>query len=113
MKTNNIIDLENYRTQLGSVKSRVFTGRDRGEDVRKRSNVNKIFDDNDIVVVKIPSDVYSITPSFLEQFFYDVVKKYGKDRFLQMIQWETNGYNIEGPLDEAIDRIINDKTGLD
>ena len=100
MKTNNIIDLENYRTQLGSVKSRVFTGRDRGEDVRKRSNVNKIFDDNDIVVVKIPSDVYSI-------------KKYGKDRFLQMIQWETNGYNIEGPLDEAIDRIINDKTGLD
>lgn len=55
MKTNNIIDLENYRTQLGSVKSRVFTGRDRGEDVRKRSNVNKIFDDNDIVVVKSPA----------------------------------------------------------
>lgn len=113
MKTNNIIDLENYRTQLNSVKSRVFTGRDRGEDVRIKSNVNKIFDENDVVLVKIPKDVYSITPSFLEQFFYDVVKKYGKDKFLQMITWETNGYKIDGPLDEAIDRIINDKTGLD
>ena len=79
MRTNNIIDLENYRTQLGSVKSRVFTGRDRGEDVRKRSNIDKIFNDNEIVIIKIPNDVYSITPSFLEQFFYNVVKKYGKE----------------------------------
>lgn len=113
MRTNNIIDLENYRTQLGSVKSRVFTGRDRGEDVRKRSNIDKIFNDNEIVIIKIPNDVYSITPSFLEQFFYNVVKKYGKEVFLQKIKWENNGYNIDGPLDEAIDRIINDKTGLD
>ena len=108
---NNIIDLEKYRTQLGGVKSKVFTGRDRGEEVRKKSNIDNIFKENDTIT--IPENVYSITPSFLEQFFYNIVKQYGKEAFLQKIKWENNGYNIDGPLDEAIDRIINDKTGLD
>lgn len=110
---NNIIDLEKYRTQLGVVKSKVFTGRDRGEEVRKKSNIDNIFKENDTITIIIPEDVYSITPSFLEQLFYNIVKQYGKEAFLQKIKWENNGYNIDGPLDEAIDRIINDKTGLD
>lgn len=110
---NNIIDLEKYRTQLGGVKSKVFTGRDRGEEVRKKSNIDNIFKENDTITIIIPENVYSITPSFLEQFFYNIVKQYGKEAFLQKIKWENNGYNIDGPLDEAIDRIINDKTGLD
>ena len=58
---NKTIDLENFRTQLGSVKSKVFTGRDRGEEV----------------------------------------------------QWENNGYDISSQLDEAIERILQNKTGLD
>nr|DAL11521.1 MAG TPA_asm: protein of unknown function DUF4325 [Caudoviricetes sp.] len=110
---NNIIDLEKYRTQLGAVKSKVFTGRDRGEEVRKKSNIDNIFKENDTITIIIPEDVYSITPSFLEQLFYNIIKQYGKEVFLQKIKWENNGYNIDGPLDEAIDRIINDKTGLD
>ena len=42
MKTN-IINLENYRTQLGNVKSKVFTGRDRGLDVREKSHIDELF----------------------------------------------------------------------
>lgn len=43
-KINNIIDLEDYRSQIGSVKSKVFTGRDRGEDVRNKSQLNDLFE---------------------------------------------------------------------
>mgnify|MGYP006373383329 FL=1 len=43
---SSIIDLEQYRTQIGSTKSKVFTGRDRGEDVRKRSMIDEVFEEN-------------------------------------------------------------------
>lgn len=110
---NKTIDLENYRTQLGSVKSRVFTGRDRGKEVRDKSNLDQVFSDNDKVLIIIPKDVYSITPSFLEELFFNIVKKYGKETFLNKIQWIDNGYDISSQLDEAIERILQNKTGLD
>lgn len=110
---NKTIDLENFRTQLGSVKSKVFTGRDRGEEVRNKSNIDQIFADYDKITIIIPKDVYSITPSFLEELFFNIVKKYGKEAFLNKIQWENNGYDISSQLDEAIERILQNKTGLD
>lgn len=113
MKTNGILDLEKFRTQLGNVKSKVFTGRDRGLDVRKRSSIDSIFDNNEIVTIIIPKDIYSITPSFLEELFYNIVSKYGKSKFLEKVQWDSNGYDINGPLEEAIERILQRKTGLD
>lgn len=68
MKTN-IINLENYRTQLGNVKSKVFTGRDRGLDVREKSHIDELFNECEKVKFVIPNDIFSITPSFLEELF--------------------------------------------
>lgn len=110
---NNIIDLDAYRTQLGSTKSKVFTGRDRGEDVRVRSNIDKIFEENDKIKIIIPKDIYSITPSFLEEYFYNVVKKYGKNDVESRLEWETNGYSIHEALSEAFERILRRINGLD
>ena len=76
MKTN-IINLENYRTQLGNVKSKVFTGRDRGLDVREKSHIDELFNECEKVKFVIPNDIFSITPSFLEELFFNVVKVYG------------------------------------
>lgn len=110
---NNIIDLELYRTQMGSTKSKVFTGRDRGEDVRKKSNLDLIFEGNDFIKIIIPKSIYSITPSFLEEYFYNIVKKFGKENVESRIIWETNGYSIEGALAEAFERILRRINGLD
>lgn len=110
---NKTIDLEKFRTQLGSVKSRVFTGRDRGEEVRDKSNIDQIFADYDNITIIIPKDVYSITPSFLEELFVNIVNKYGKTALLEKIHWDNNGYDIFSQLDEAIERILQKKTGLD
>ena len=110
---NNTIDLELYRTQIGSTKSKVFTGRDRGEQVRIKSNLDKIFENNDFIKIIIPKAVYSITPSFLEEYFYNIVKKHGKEYVEARIKWETNGYSIEGALAEAFERILRRINGLD
>lgn len=110
---NNIIDLELYRTQMGSTKSKVFTGRDRGADVRDKSNLDMVFEDNDSIKIIIPKAIYSITPSFLEEYFYNIVKKFGKENVESRIEWETNGYSIEGALAEAFERILRRINGLD
>ena len=60
-----IINLEDYRTP----KSKVFTGRDRGERVRLDSNIDLLADENEIIKIIIPDNLYSINPSFFEEFF--------------------------------------------
>ena len=57
-----IINLEDYRTP----KSKVFTGRDRGERVRLDSNIDLLADENEIIKIIIPDNLYSINPSFFE-----------------------------------------------
>lgn len=112
MKTNTI-DLENYRTRLGSVKSKVFTGRDRGMDVRNKSQIDVLFETSDRLKFIIPNDIFSITPSFLEELFFNIVKKYGKEKLYEKIDLTGNQYDLYEPLNEAIDRILQRKTGLD
>lgn len=110
--TEYIIDLENFRTSNRKIKSKVFTGRDRGEDVRTNSHIDDIFNIYDKVIVKIPDEIYSITPSFLEEFFKNVVKEHGKEESLRKIEFQ-GIYDIEQPLQEAIKRIMQPKTGLE
>lgn len=112
MEKECIINLERYRTESGSTKSRVFIGRDRGKYVRDKSNIDKLFEENDKLVIIIPDDIYSITPSFLEELLFKIVRKYGRTEFEK--KFTTRGkYDLSSSLDEAIGRILQDKTGID
>lgn len=106
------IELDKYRTVVGKTKSRVFTGRDRGATVRDKSKIDDLFSDKEQLKVIIPDDIFSITPSFLEELFKNIVLKYGKDITLQNIIFEGK-YKIKTAFDEAIDRILQQKTGLE
>ncbi len=101
------VNLADYRVEG----SKVFTGRDRGEDVRKRSKIDYEESTHDTVLIIVPDDIYSINPSFLEEFFVNVVIKLGKDKFFSKFRFE-GSYNIERPLNEAINRILRNKTAL-
>lgn len=90
---------------MGQNLSRVFTGRDRGAYVREKSKIDELFPVNDSVEVVIPDDTFSITPSFLEELFNNIVLKYGKEDALKKINF-VGKYKIKGAFDEAIDRII-------
>lgn len=110
---DNIIDLEDFRAQSAKMKSMVFTGRDRGIDIRTRSNINNIADRYDKVILIIPDDIMSINPSFFEELLRDVVTKYGKDGFLAKFEVKCSGdYNYQRPLSEAIQRILKDESAI-
>ena len=107
-----VIDLEKYRTSNKTIKSKVFTGRDRGEDVRKNSGIDNKFATADSLTIIVPDDIFSITPSFLEEFLFNIVHDYGKDAVLQKLRFKGK-YDIHQSLDEAIDRILQKKNGLE
>jgi hypothetical protein len=107
--SNNIINLQQYRT-LGS---RVFTGRDRGIDVREKSKIDQIEAQNDEVIIQIPNDIGSINPSFLEEFLVNVVTKLQSDAFFKKFKFVNEGrYKITNDLQEAVERILREETAL-
>lgn len=111
---DNIIDFEDFRVigKDGSI-AKVFTGRDRGEDVRKASHIDEIEERYDKVIIIIPDNIYSINPSFFEEFFINVILKLGKDKFREKFEFRVLGnYNYERPLAEAITRILRKKTAI-
>lgn len=109
------IDLEKYRSvdKQTKYKSKVFTGRDRGIDVREESKIDELEASNEKIVISIPEDIYSINPSFFEELFKNVVKKLGREGFLAKFELKSNGdYDFQEELMEAIDRILNDATAI-
>ena len=103
------IDLQNFRTPA----SKVFTGRDRGERVRKDSKIDQLTDTAQHIVIVIPNDIRSINPSFLEEFLHNAVMKLGKQGFNDKFQIENHGrYKVEDDLNEAIDRILRLENAL-
>ena len=109
MNNISIINLQDYRTPG----SRVFTGRDRGIDVRNASNIDRLEAQSDEVIIVIPEDIGSINPSFLEEFLYNVVNKLQSDLFFRKFKFENNGrYKINIDLHEAVERILREETAL-
>jgi STAS-like domain of unknown function (DUF4325) len=93
---------------------KVFTGRDWGADVRKRSNIDDVFAHaSGKVHIILPPQIRSINPSFLEELFKNIVLKYGHEDFLARIECNpVERYNIDADLEEAIDRILTEENAL-
>jgi hypothetical protein len=103
------IDLELYRTPG----ARVYTGRDRGKDVREKSRIDELEVEVDKIIISVPEDVYSVNPSFLEEFLENVVTKLGRIGFYQKFNFETKGaYKIDEDLSAAVDRILRTRNAL-
>ena len=109
----NVINLEDFRVREGERIAKVFTGRDRGEQVRIASMIDKIEASYSEVTIIIPDQVYSINPSFFEEFLKNVVTKLGRKGFFEKFKIISMGtYKYETPLSEAIDRILKEKSAI-
>lgn len=105
------IDLENYRTKG----SKVFTGRERGRDIREKSEIDKyIKNSQNNIEISIPNNIMSVNPSFLEEFLHNVVIRLGKKQFYERVSFTSNStrYNIDEDLEEAVDRILRINNAL-
>ena len=109
MENNLIIDLAEHRTD-GAL---VFTGRDRGQEVREKSGLDSKEPQAEHITVRIPEDTFSINPSFLEEFFRNVVKRLGAAAFWQKFRFENRGeYKVKDNLELAIERILRKSSAL-
>jgi hypothetical protein len=107
---NNIIKLDKFRT----AGSKIFTGRDSGEYVREQSRIDYLSEKYDKVIIIIPDALYSINPSFFEEFLVNVVRELGKDNFFEKFEFQNKGdYDHKKSLNEAVDTILREKTALD
>ena len=109
------INLGEFRSEdkVRRIKAKVFTGRDRGQEVREKSKIDELEASNDEIIIEIPADIYSINPSFFEELFFNVVTKLKKDAFLAKFKLEPKGeYDFQDELMEAIDRILNNATAI-
>lgn len=57
--------------------AKVFTGRDNGIKARFEQDLSSIEQEHDIINILIPSDTWSINPSFFGGMFEESIKKYG------------------------------------
>lgn len=107
MKT---INLELHRT----AGAKVFTGRDRGIEVRNDTKIDNLEKTEEKIIIEIPKDIMSVNPSFLEEFLYNVVTKLKKNKFYEKFEFTSDSerYNIAVDLEEAVDRILRKENAL-
>ena len=105
----NNINLQDYRTPG----SKVFTGRDRGVQVRNESQIDKLISQHAQISITIPEDIRSINPSFLEELLVNVVTELGENGFYKKFEFINAGrYKIDNDLKEAIERILREENAL-
>jgi len=112
----NIINLEDYRATFKDgtfTKVKVFADGKRGDEIRKASKIDEIEKIFEEVTIIIPDNIYSISPSFFEELFVNVVLKLGREKFIEKFKFQSIGeFNFERPLSEAISRILRTKTNV-
>ncbi|HEX8515623.1 MAG TPA: DUF4325 domain-containing protein [Bacteroidia bacterium] len=103
------IDLQDFRTQG----SKVFTTRPRGVEVRNKCQIDSVEPNYEKIIITIPPDISSINPSFLEEFFENIVTKLGETAFYNKFSFVNEGrYKIDTDLAEAIERILREENAL-
>lgn len=103
------INLQDFRT----AGAKVFTTRPRGIEVRYKSKIDSVEPMYDKISITIPTDISSINPSFLEEFFENIVMKLGEEDFYKKFSFVNEGrYKIDTDLTEAVERILREENAL-
>lgn len=79
-----VVDL----SQWSSSGSRVFSGRDRGREVRAQAELNRLDTEGDQVTVRVPPETFSITSSFFLGMFGQSVRALGESEFRRRYQFD-------------------------
>lgn len=84
-----------------------FLGLKNGILVREKSKFDQIEADNDKIIFVVPKDIRHISVSYLEGLICNVVRKLGKEKFLEKYYFLNEGsYDFEKPLNKAIRYIL-------
>jgi hypothetical protein len=90
------IDLGKYRSE----NAEIFSGRQRGLDVRKDAGLDSLDRNSDPVIVHIPEDVFSVNSSFFLGMFTPSIERLGGEAFKR--KYRFTGKDISQVIAEAI-----------
>lgn len=102
------IDLNNHRTNG----SRVFSGRDRGYNLRKKLKLDQIDVNTENVTVLIPEDTISLNSSFFLGLFGESVRNLQRSGFEQKYTFQCKDV-IRKSIEDGIDRALKMSDPLD
>jgi len=98
---------------LGKYVGPIFTGRSRGEAVRKDFDLNKLDNiPNVSFIVKIPPDTFALNSSFFLGLFGPSVRTLGsRDRFLTRFKFQ-NPDHISEFIESGVERALQERQSL-
>jgi hypothetical protein len=96
-----VLDLNLWR---GSQEIRVLAGREVGEDVRRKANVEALDDRDEPVEVRVPADLFSLTSSFFLGLFAPSIRKLGASQFRK--HYFFTGKQVNRVVEDAIRSVI-------
>lgn len=85
--------------------SKVFSGRNRGAEVRHNLNLDNLDTNPDIIYIKIPKDTFSLNASFFLGTFGPSVRKLGKEGFNNKYKFECEDI-IKQSIEDSIERAL-------
>lgn len=102
-----VIDLADFK----SGGSRVYSGRARGEAVRKSGRLDSLDGQECVVTVKVPEDTLSINSSFFLGLFGDSVRALREEGFRNKYKFVAQEV-IQANIEEGIARALKEKSVL-
>lgn len=85
---------QTMKINFGDLGMPVFTGRLRGQETRRRLNLDSIRDGDNVEVV-IPPETYAVTSSYFLGLFGPSVRSLGLERFQQVFQFKVPDFLTE------------------
>ena len=100
-----VIDFADFRNYFK--RPTALFGEELGKQIRTDSGIDKLIEKHKRIIIKIPEDVLTINPSFLEEFLRNAVKRLGKTGFKETVTFENPGkYKVDTDVDNAIASIV-------
>lgn len=97
-----IIDLSNYLKN----NIQMLVGRELGSSIREILDLDSIDKNNEIVIIKIPDNIFCMTSSFFIGLFGPSIIKLDKYRFMYKYKFECNKMIYE-TIEDGINRSLN------
>lgn len=102
------MEQEEYKIDLGkfnSSDSKVYSGQNRGKDLRSSLTIEKLEKRYNKIIISIPEDTFSVNPSFFLGFLGKSVKTLGEKSFKMKYKFvctETIMENISEGIESAL-----------
>ncbi|NJD03420.1 MAG: hypothetical protein FIA99_12695 [Ruminiclostridium sp.] len=102
-----VIDLNNYKVK----DIKVLSGREKGEEVRRLTNLEEKEKEEKLIEIIVPIDLYSINSSFFLGMFGPSIRKFKEEGFRNKFRFKCDEVILKN-IDDGISRALKESDVL-